>query len=120
MNSENIVGSKEIAACRETAICPKGFVVLLDKFAVDAMLFEAVQCSLNDIRPCLLEGVDYTAEDLIGAELWSDWAEIAQRQAYLCLKHLATLPETDLIDMANETGGMTSFRFVQNTGVQLP
>ncbi len=103
-----------------SALCAIPHTVVLDKFTVDSQLFEAVQCSLNDIRPCLLEGVDYTAEDLIGAALWSDWADIAQRQAYLCLKHLATLPETDLIDMANETGGMTSFRFVQNTGVQLP
>lgn len=94
--------------------------VVLGKFTVDSQLLEAVQCSLNDIRPCLLEGVDYTAEDLIGAELWSDWADITKRQAHLCLKHLATLAETDLIDMANETGGKTSFRFVQNTGVQRP
>lgn len=87
-----------------------GNTVLLGKFAVDSMVLEAVLCNFNEILPSLLEGVAYTAEDLVGAELWADWTPLGQRQAHLCLKHLATLPGARLMDMADVASGMTSFQ----------
>ncbi len=86
--------------------------VLLNKFAVDAMLLETVQCNFNEILPSLMAGVQYTAEDLVGAELWADWSPLGQRQAHLCLKHLATLPGARLVDMADVEFGKTGFVLV--------
>lgn len=86
--------------------------VLLGKFKVDSMFLESVQGNFNDILPCLIEGVEYTAEDLIGAAQWADWALAAQRFAYLCLKHIATLPGTRLTDMASVECGSLGFQFV--------
>ena len=94
----------------DTALALTGRTALLDKFMVDTMLLETVQCNLNEILPCLIAGVDYTATDLIGAELWADWTPLAQRQAHICLKHLATLPGALLTDMACVECGKTSFQ----------
>jgi hypothetical protein len=84
--------------------------VLLNKFKVDSMLLETVQCNFEDILPSLMAGVEYTAEDLVGAELWADWTLLGQRLAYLCLKHLSTLPGARLVDMAVVECGKTGFR----------
>jgi hypothetical protein len=86
--------------------------VLLNKFAVDAMLLEIVQRNLEDILPSLLAGVEYSAEELVGAELWADWTPLGQRHAHLCLKHLATLPGARLVDMAVVECGKTGFVLV--------
>jgi hypothetical protein len=110
MKLKSIVGNAEMAANRETAICPTEYTVVLEKFAVDTMLFEHVQDNFNDILPLLLVGVEYTDEDLIGASLWTELTCFAQRKAHLCLKHLATMPGTRLTDMANESCNKTTFR----------
>ncbi len=86
--------------------------VLLGKFNVDSMFLETVQSNFNDILPCLIDGVEYTAEDLVGAALWADWTLFGQRQALLCLKHLATLPAARLTDMATVECGNTGFQIV--------
>jgi hypothetical protein len=81
--------------------------VVLGKFKVDSMLLESVQRNFNDILPNLIEGATYTAEDLVGAALWADWTHEAQRQAHLCLQHLATLPGARLTDTdATQTFGV--------------
>lgn len=76
--------------------------LLLQKFKVDSMLLSTVQFKFNEILPSLMAGAVYTAEDLVGAELWAEWTPLVQRQAHLCLKHLATLPCARLVDMADE------------------
>lgn len=86
--------------------------VLLGKFKVDSMLLEIVQSNFEDILPNLMEGGEYTAEDLVGAALWGDWTLLGQRQAHLCLKHLATLPGARLTDMASVECGKTGFQIV--------
>lgn len=91
---------------------PAGNTVLLNKFAMDSMLLATVQCNFNEILPSLLAGVEYSAEDLVGAELWADWTPLGQRQAHLCLKHLATLPGARLADMAVVECGKTGFVLV--------
>lgn len=45
--------------------------VLLGKFKVDSMLLESVQSNFDDILPSLMDGVEYTAEDLVGTALWA-------------------------------------------------
>lgn len=110
MKIENIVGNAQMAADREDAMCPTEYMVVLDKFAVDTMLFEYVQDKFNEILPFLLVGVEYTDEDLMGAAPWTELTFFAQRQAHLCLKHLATMPDTRLTDMANESCNKTTFR----------
>lgn len=84
--------------------------VLLGKFTVPSMTLETVQYHFNDIYPSLIAGVEYTAEDLVGAELWADWTPLGQRQAHQCLKHLATLPGARLTDMAVVEYGKTGFQ----------
>jgi len=95
---------------RNTETGLEGDAILLDKFAVNKMFFETVQDSFNDIRPCLLEGVAYTAEDLIGFELWADWTYFAQRLAYLSLKHIAALPGSGLTEMTSDDSSKTTFQ----------
>ena len=91
--------------------CPE-HTVLLGKFKVDSMLLETVQTNLDDILPSLMAGVEYSAEDLVGAELWADWTRIGQRHAHLFLKHLATLSGARLTDMASVGCGKTGFQIV--------
>ena len=89
-----------------------GNTVLLNKFKVDSMTLQNVQSNFEDILPSLMAGVAYTAEDLLGAELWADWTLLGQRHAHLCLKHLATLPGARLADMAVVECGKTGFVLV--------
>ena len=95
---------------RDVDMCPTEYTVVLDKYAVDSMLFELVEEKFNDILPCLLEGVDYTPEELIGYEWWTELTNLSQRQAHFCLKHMATMPGTRLTDMANASCNKTTFR----------
>jgi hypothetical protein len=81
--------------------------VLLNKFAVDSTMLETVQCNFNEILPSLMEGVEYTAEDLVGDELWADLTNLGQRHAHLCLKHLATLPGARLAALSGTNGAAT-------------
>jgi hypothetical protein len=110
MNIENIVGYAEMAVDRENDMCPMEYTVVLEKYAVDSMLFELVEEKFNDILPRLLEGVEYTPEELIGYEWWTELTILSQRQAHLCLKHMATMPDSRLIDMAIESSNKTTFR----------
>ena len=94
----------------EAEMCSTDCTVVLDKFAVDSMLFELVEEKFNDILPCLLSGMEYAAEELIGYEWWTELTNLSQRQAHLCLKHMAPMPESRLIDMAIESSNKTTFR----------
>ncbi len=75
--------------------------VLLQKFTVDSILLDTVRFKFNEILPSLMAGVEYAAEDLVGAELWADLTPMGQRHAHICLKHLASLPGALLVDMAD-------------------
>ena len=84
-----------------------GNTVLLNKFKVDSMTLQNVQSNFEDILPSLMAGVAYTAEDLVGAEVWADWTPLGQRHAHLCLKHLATLPGARLTAGSRTSGAAT-------------
>ena len=69
---------------------------VLEKFKGDVEFLSMVQSALEDVLPLLLHDTSYCAEDLIGAELWSDFTGTAQRLAHLCLQHLAEQPGANL------------------------
>lgn len=71
-------------------------MIVLEKFKGDVEFLSMVQSALEDVLPLLLHDTSYCAEDLIGAELWSDFNGTAQRLAHLCLQHLAKLPGANL------------------------
>jgi len=87
-------------------------MIMLHKFKVDTGYFDLVESSFSDILPFLLEDTDYSAEELVGAELWAGLTGVGQRQAHLCLKHLATLPGTHLSDRSAVEYGKTGFQIV--------
>lgn len=87
-------------------------MILLNKFKVDKLYFEIVESNFNEIYPFLLRGVEYTAEDLIGAELWTGLTRFGQRHAHLCLKHLTTLPGACLTDMSFSAHDKMGFQIV--------
>lgn len=91
---------------------PEGTMILLGKFKVETEYFEIIESRFSDIAPFLLEDVDYTAQDLIGEDLWSELAGFGQRHAVLCLKHMATLPDVPLCDVSCPDCGTTSFQIV--------
>lgn len=88
-------------------------MILLDKFKVNTGYFDLVESCASDIVPFLLEGTEYSAEDLVGAELWAGLTGFGQRQAHLCLKHMATLPGARLIDLASVDCRKTGFQILQ-------
>jgi len=90
--------AKDVDAGLTDPMNPNGTMVLLDKFKVDTGYFEIVESRFSDIYPFLLEDIEYTAQDLIGEDLWADQTGIGQRHAVLCLKHLAQQPGARLID----------------------
>ena len=84
-------------------------MILLGKFKVETGYFEMFEDRVNDIIPSLLEGVAYLPIELIGEDLWSDTTTLGQRQAVLCLKHLATLPGSRLREVEYSGSDLTKF-----------
>ena len=89
------------------------FKVVLEKFRVETGYFELVESAFMDIYPALLEDVAYTAEEICGEELWADLTASAQRQATLCLRHMAQQDDHPLIEMPCESCGGTTFQVIQ-------
>lgn len=87
-------------------------MILLGKFKVETEYFEIIESRVSDISPFLLEEIDYTAQDLVGEDLWTELTGFGQRQAVLCLQHLASLPGAGLTDVPSAGGGATSFQIV--------
>lgn len=94
----------------DDAVKPNGTMVLLGKVKVESGFFELVEFEFNEIYPHLLENAGYTPQDLIGEPLWADLTGLAQRQAIFCLKHLATLPDSPLVDVSGPRCGSASFQ----------
>lgn len=94
------------------ALSPDATMILLDKFLVDAGYFDLIESSFSDIFPFLLDDTDYSAEDLVGAELWAGLTGFGQRQAHLCLKHIATMPGARLTDLASVDSRKTGFKII--------
>lgn len=91
---------------------PEGTMILLGKFKVEKEYFEIIESRVSDIFPFLLAEVDYAAQDLIGQDLWAELTGFGQRQAVLCLQHMATVPGAGLTDMSSTGCGKTSFQIV--------
>lgn len=99
----------QAATVADEAVNPNCTMVLLGKFKVESGLLELVEFEFNEIQPHLLKNVEYTPQDLIGEPLWADLTGLAQRQAIFCLKHLATQPNSPLIDVSGPGCGLTAF-----------
>ena len=82
---------------------------LLGKFRVATWFYEMFESRVNDILPFLLEGVAYKPIELIGEDLWADITSLGQRQAVLCLKHIATLPSSLLREVEFSGSDLTTF-----------
>ena len=83
------------------------FMIVLDKFKVDAWLFESVQAHFNEILPYLLNDREYTWQELLGEDFGADLA-VPRHLHLLCLKHLAQQPDSQLTVMTL-TGCDTTF-----------
>lgn len=87
-----------------------GTTILLGKFKVETEYFEIIENRFSDIAPLLLAEIDYTAQDLVGQDMWTELTGFGQRQAVLCLQHMATAPGAGLTDMSSTGCGTTSFQ----------
>lgn len=97
------------ATVADKAANPNATMVLLGKFKVESGLLELVEFEFNEIQPHLLKNVEYTPQDLIGEPLWADLTGLAQRQAIFCLRHLATLADSPLIELSGPCCDLTTF-----------
>ena len=91
---------------------PEGTMILLGKFSIETEFFDIVESLFMDIYPSMLEDVEYSPEDLCGEEFWVDMTSLGKRQAVLCLKHMATLPDVPLCEVSCPDCGTTSFQVV--------
>jgi hypothetical protein len=89
------------------------FKIVLDKFKVESEYFDFIESVFMDIYPVLMQDIAYTAEELCGEDLWADLTVSAQRQATLCLRHMAQQDDHPLIEVACECCGGTAFQVVQ-------
>lgn len=83
-------------------------MIVLDKFKIDTWLFESVQDHLDAILPYLIQGHDYTVQELLGEDFMADMA-MPRHLATLCLKHLATTPDAALLDRSLPGADITYF-----------
>lgn len=88
------------------------FVILSDKYIVEAEFLEEIESRFMDIYPSLLEGVEYTPAELVGEVYWAALIDVGQRLAILCLKHLATEDDVPLCDLTCVCCGITRFEIV--------
>ena len=87
-------------------------MVLLGKFRIEAGFFEMIESRVNDIAPHLLAGVAYHPLELIGEDLWADITSLGQRQATLCLQHMASMPGSQLREAEYSGSGLSAFEIV--------
>ena len=84
-------------------------MILLGKFTVHPQFFETIEWRVTDILPFLLKGVAYTPLELVGEDLWNDITSLGQRQATLCLRHMARMPGAALRAVAHSGSDLTMF-----------
>jgi hypothetical protein len=75
-----------------------GMVTVLGKFQVTPMMYHLVAGQLESIHLNLIEGVEYTAAELVGDSWWSYFDHAGKREMELCIKHFAANPAAKLID----------------------
>lgn len=88
---------------------PADTTILLGKFTIETGFFEIFESRLNDILPYLVEGVAYTPVELVGEDMWADITILGQRQAVLCLKHMTTLPGSQLRQVEFSGSDLSTF-----------
>ncbi len=64
-------------------------MVLLGKYLVEADVLIMVKRQVKRMRPFLMPANDYTWQDLLGDDFWSDRPDLPIQLAKICLQHLA-------------------------------
>lgn len=72
------------------------YPVLGGRYVVYEEIYTTVQESVDEVLTCLVPGVDYEADELIGHSLWDDMTPTGKREMLISLKHLASLPNSPL------------------------
>jgi hypothetical protein len=67
-------------------------LTVLDKFSIEKQMLEEVTVRLDAIVPFLIEGVEYTPQDLIWGQLFGALCAKKHPEIVLSLKHMASLP----------------------------
>lgn len=93
-------------------------MILSGKFKVETGYFEIIESRVKEILPFLLEGMAYTPLELIGEDLWADLTSFGQRQAVLCVKHLAMMPGAPLQEVEFSGSGLSTFQPVATQGMK--
>jgi hypothetical protein len=75
---------------------PDETIILFDKFKVSDSSLRLAQWAIEDVHSLLLKDVAYSAEDIIGNEMWDDLSKPQRRELALCLMHLAQQPDAKL------------------------
>ena len=68
-------------------------VILLEKFRCERYFYDSVVSAFERMRPFLIRGEEYTWQELLGEEHWSDMVGLPSHLACLCLKHMADQPD---------------------------
>lgn len=82
-------------------IGPK-FTTVLDKFLIPTRLYEDVERCLNAVYPYLIEGDEYTVEELMWGGLWPGPGPDDPGVVY-CLKHLARQANALMLEVTWDT-----------------
>jgi hypothetical protein len=84
----------------------------LDKHKIDRQAILDAEKQIAEIYPLLIEGIDYTPEDLLGHEYWASLNSLKKRIAIICLKYLAELGDVPMVDVAAARNGAILFQAV--------
>jgi hypothetical protein len=75
---------------------PEESTILLDRFKVSRATLARVTSELEAVLPLLQPQTEYSALDILGSKLWARLSHKRQREAVICLQHLAETPGTGL------------------------
>jgi hypothetical protein len=71
-------------------------LIVLDKYCVSPIMYLLAAEDLRDIAPWLKPGSQYSAAELLRADHWPEAIPACCRALELCLKHIATIPESPI------------------------
>lgn len=79
------------------------------RFSVSKEFYENIVGFVDEMRPYLLEGMAYTASELLGCDFYGSLSPVGCHMAVLVLKHIVDLPESDLFHISFHDGSSVRF-----------